>query len=103
MATNKKQSNYLFFSFKWFNKYLIAALLFLSWIIFFDNNNLVNQYKLAKTVQKLENEKFDYLAKLELAKEEKTILDQNKERYAREKYYMHKDNEAVYIIEREEK
>ncbi len=88
------------FSHNWLNKYTIAALALLTWLCFFDRHNVFTQYQLGETVEKLENEKSDYLAKLEAAKLERENLNNNIEKFAREKYFMHKDNEEVFIIEK---
>lgn len=84
----------------WYNKYLLSMLLFLVWIAFFDKNNLVNQYKLSDKLERLETDKQMYEDKLSTALEEKEDLENNKERYAREKYFVKKDNEEVFIIEK---
>jgi len=84
----------------WYNKYLLSMGLFLVWLAFFDKNNLYNQYRLSDKLEKLENEKSAYEAKLVTALKEKKDLENNKERYAREKYFVKKDNEEVFIIEK---
>lgn len=84
----------------WYNKYLLSMLLFLVWVAFFDKNNLVNQYKLSDKLERLESDKQMYEDKLTTALEEKKDLENNKERYAREKYFVKKDNEEVFIIEK---
>lgn len=84
----------------WYNKYLLSLLLFLAWIAFFDKNNLYNQYKLSQKLDRLEIDKLSYEEKLSLAIKEREDLEKNKERYAREKYFVKKDNEEVFIIEK---
>ena len=94
------QSDFKSYIFKsWYNKYMLSMILFVVWISFFDKNNLLVQYKLSQKVERLDNEKDLYDQKLELARAEKEDLENNKERYAREKYFAKKDNEEVYIIE----
>ena len=84
----------------WYNKYLLSMLLFLVWLSFFDKNNLYNQYRLTQKLEKLENDKVGYEEKLVTAIKEREVLEENKERYAREKYFVKKDNEEVFIIEK---
>lgn len=84
----------------WYNKYLLSMLLFLVWLSFFDKNNLYNQYRLTQKLEKLENDKVGYEEKLVTAIKEREVLEGNKERYAREKYFVKKDNEEVFIIEK---
>jgi hypothetical protein len=76
-------------------------MLFLVWLTFFDKNNLISQYKLDKKVENLEEQKLDYQNKLVELNTEKKELEKNKENYAREKYYLHKENEEVFIIEKD--
>lgn len=86
---------------RWINKYSVAAFLFFTWLVFFDRHNLVTQWKLRKTVSELEESRKEYERLLAIALEEKGNLEKNKEKYAREKYYMHKADEDVYIIDRD--
>lgn len=87
------------------NKYFLTFLAFLVWILFFDNNNLVYQFRLSKKLKSLENQKEFYLS--EVRKDSISIhhlttnLD-NLEKFARETYLMKKDNEEIYLIVREE-
>jgi cell division protein DivIC len=50
-------------------------------------------------VNYLKDEKVRYQSNLEQAILDRETLRKNKEKYAREKYYMHKENEEVIIIE----
>ena len=86
---------------RWINKYTISAFLFFAWLLFFDNHNLITQWQLRKTVNELEQSKEEFDNLLVSARLEKEDLEKNKERYAREKYFMHKADEDVYIIERQ--
>jgi cell division protein FtsB len=75
---------------------------FIIWILFFDINDLVNQYFSLKKMKELEEEKDFYLQKTEeVKKEREEVLSQPHllEKFAREKYLMKKKTEDVYIIE----
>ena len=77
--------------------------MFLIWWIFFDQESLIVQYDLAKVRIGLEKQK-DYYNN-EIEKDEASINTlQNDtvflEKYAREKYFMKKDNEDVFVIVR---
>lgn len=85
---------------KWFNKFTVATAIFLLWIGFFGNNNLITQYKIQRTISKMENEKEQLIQQIAQAKVDREDLNRNIEKYAREKYYMHKDNEEVFIIDK---
>jgi hypothetical protein len=58
---------------------------------------------LSRTLTELEDKKAEYEEQLEIAIEDKEILKQNMEKFAREKYLMHKDNEEVIVLKKTEK
>ncbi len=83
------------------NKYFYTGLVFLIWWIFFDQESLIVQYDLARVKTGLEKQKEYY--KNEIKEDEAAINTlQNDtvllEKYAREKYFMKKDNEDVFVI-----
>ena len=84
------------------NKYTIAAAAFVLWLGIFDSHSLTTQYKLSKTVNKLEAEKESYAEKLEIAIKDKLELENNKEKFAREKFLFHKDNEEIVVIQKQD-
>lgn len=84
------------------NKYFIALLFFCGWLIFFDSHDVLTQWRLQRTVNKLEEDKDYYKSKIEEASKNAEEIEQNPEKIAREKYYMKKANEDVYIIEKNE-
>ncbi|HMP29892.1 MAG TPA: hypothetical protein PKD85_09835 [Saprospiraceae bacterium] len=81
------------------NKFSVTLFVFVFWLSFLDGYSFIVQYKLHKTVRYLENEKVRYQSSLEKAIVDRETLRQNKEKFAREKYLMHKENEEVIIIE----
>ncbi len=88
------------------NKYFYTGLAFIVWLIFFDQESLIDQYQLSSTLENLEDQKTYYQDEIEY--NEKTIYelenDSTKlEKFAREKYYMKKDNEEVFVIVDEDK
>lgn len=83
---------------KWFNKYTLTIVLFMVWMMFFDKYNLFTQIKLSQTLNGLVEKKSNYEEELEKALKEREIINSDIEKYAREKYLMHKDNEQVIII-----
>lgn len=82
------------------NKYVIVTAIFAVWLLFIDDHNYLAQRKLSQTVENLKAEQQKYLDLIEQVKIEKEDLEKNKEKYAREHYYMHKENEEVFIFER---
>lgn len=87
------------------NKYLISGITFLTWMLFFDRNDLMSQYEYRRQLNKLEAEKEFYTAESQKAVQDLNELttDRSKlEKFAREKYLMKKDNEDVFVIVKEE-
>lgn len=80
------------------NKYFLVLALFFAWMIFLDRHDLLTQWQLQKTVNKLETDKAFYTDKIEEAEQERLDLDINDEKFAREQYYMKKSDEDVFII-----
>ena len=85
------------------NKYLIAVILFIVWITFFDNFNIIKQSKIKKNIKQLEENKKFYIQ--EITKDSAEYYDllndaEKREKFAREKFLMKKEDEDVYIIRR---
>lgn len=83
------------------NKYVLVLAFFMVWMLFLDNYSYLDHRELNKQIDELEDNKKYY--RDEIAKDSQNIkLLKNPdhiERYAREKYYMKKDSEDIYIIE----
>jgi len=80
----------------------MVAACFVVWVIFFDVNDLVNQFFSLRKLQDLEEEKSFYEQKTqEVIEEREEVLSKPHllEKFAREKYLMKKKTEEVYIIE----
>ena len=83
------------------NKYIITLILFLLWIIFIDDYNLIRQYHLHKDIQELQEKKAYYMSEINKDSIETNELKNSKkaqEKFAREKFFMRKDNEDLFII-----
>lgn len=88
------------------NKYFLITVCFITWMMFFDRNDLLSQYEYRSQLNKLKDEKEFYIKETLQVKTDLTELTTNKQRlekFAREKYLMKKDNEDVYVIIRENK
>lgn len=84
------------------NFYVMVAACFVVWVLFFDVNDLVNQFFSLRKLQDLEEEKAFYEQKTqEVIEEREEVLSKPHllEKFAREKYLMKKKTEEVYIIE----
>ena len=86
------------------NIFVIIFIVFAVWMLFIDSNSLLIHHELNEDMSDLEAEK-EYYNK-EIKKDKKAIqelsTEEGIEKLAREKYYMKKDNEDIYIIEYED-
>lgn len=83
------------------NKYLIVIVALIAWLLFFDKNDVYSQLDLVKRCNKLKAEKEYYLEEIANNQREIDELKHNAkslETFAREKYFMKKDNEDVFVI-----
>ncbi|OBX27145.1 cell division protein FtsB [Gelidibacter algens] len=84
--------------------YVLICVVFAVWMLFFDANSYLIHRELNSEMNDLEDER-DYYKK-EIVKDKKAIkglsTEEGLERLAREKYYMKRDNEEIYIIEYED-
>ncbi|MEN3322882.1 septum formation initiator family protein [Mariniflexile soesokkakense] len=86
------------------NVFILILAVFLVWMLFFDANSWLIHHELNTDIDALESEK-EYYQK-EIEKDNKAIktlsTEEGLEKFAREEYYMKRDNEEIYIIEYED-
>ncbi len=83
------------------NKYLIATVAFVVWMVFFDHNNLILHYQYRSELNDLKDSKKYYQEQIDKTKKEVEMMKANPkwmEKVAREQYLMKRDNEDVYLI-----
>lgn len=83
------------------NKYFVTALAFLVWIGLFDQNNLVERFRMYRQINELENQKEHYVEEIEQNNRKLKELQSNPanlEKFAREEYLMKKKNEVIFVI-----
>src|ERR1700759_2085812 len=88
------------------NKYFLVTVAFVVWMVFFDKNDLLSQYQYHQEVSKLKTERDFYKAQSEKVSKDLDELNSDPaklEKFAREKYLMHKDNEDVFVIVKDKK
>ena len=81
--------------------YFLSTILFALWMLFFDDQNVFEQYRLYKRWQKLQTDVADYTLQIQQIKKDKKELVHNidfLEQLAREKYYMKREKEDLYVI-----
>lgn len=83
------------------NKYFLVVIGLIVWLLYFDKNDVFTQFELITKCNKLNVEKEYYISEIEKNKKEIVELQTNKkslETFAREKYYMKKDNEDIFVF-----
>jgi cell division protein DivIC len=83
------------------NKYLIALMVVFVWMLFFDKNNIIQQWRLQKQLHELRSDRQYYLEEIKRDSTDLRMLQDDPEaleKYAREKYLMKKENEDIYIV-----
>lgn len=83
------------------NRYFVTAIAFLAFMVFFDRHDVWTQIQLQRTVNKLEDDRVFYDERIQAAEAERRDIDVNRERFAREQYFMQRNNEDVFIITNE--
>lgn len=83
------------------NKYVLISLVFAAWMIFLDTNSWFIHHELDQEIDELQDNKNYY--QNEIAKD-KAIIENLQdsvelEKFARQKYYMKRADEDIYIIE----
>ena len=83
------------------NKYVWVSLSFIIWMVFLDNYSYFEHRFLDKQIDGLEENASYYEGEIKKDKENIKQLKNpmQTEKYAREKYYMKKDSEDIYIIQ----
>ena len=81
--------------------YGIIIILFIFWMIFFDSNSLIIHNELNNDINELYEQKSYYEKEIVKDNIELKLIqsDSGLEKYAREKLFMKKDNEEVFLIE----
>lgn len=93
---------------KWFkiftNTYILVLTIFVIWMAFFDTNSLLIHLELRDEIKKLEKQKEFLKHEIEKDKEilKKMSNESELEKLAREKYYMKKEKEEIFLIEYED-
>ena len=83
------------------NPMVFIVLIFVIWMIFFDTNSLIIHNELSNDIDKLNKQKKYFIKEINKDKSELKLLqtDSGLEKYAREKLFMKKENEDIFLIE----
>lgn len=83
------------------NKYFLAVLFFLVWMLFFDPKDIGTEIGKKSKYNELQKSEQHLIGQIKETKEELGQLKNSArtiEKYAREKYLMKKDNEDLFIV-----
>lgn len=83
------------------NRYFVTGLAFVVFMLFFDRNNLLTQYRRTGEFGELQDKKEFYEAEIRQIEEDRNELfgsPDKLEKFAREKYRMKKEDEDIFII-----
>ena len=83
------------------NKWIVASVLFLTWIVFFDENSIVSHQKNKRRLYELKQQEQYYKERIIADKQKLKDLDAGEEKlekFAREQYFMSKPDEDVFVI-----
>jgi len=86
------------------NFFVVSLALFIVWMLILDRDRLPRQIRKYFANQELKEEVEYYNNKIEVSEKRLQGLQNDPEKLeklAREKYYMHKPNEDVYVIQKE--
>lgn len=88
------------------NKYVIAMLVFVFLLLFYDRNDIFVQLQRQRELSTLEKSKEFYQTEIDKIQKELSSLENNPtalEKYAREHLYMKRDSEEVFIVDSSER
>ena len=79
----------------------VIIILFIFWMIFFDSNSLIIHRELNNDIKELNEQKTYYEKEISKDNIELEMIqsDSGLEKYAREKLFMKKGNEEIFLIE----
>jgi cell division protein DivIC len=83
------------------NKYFIASVLFLAWIVFFDENSFISHTENKRRLNELTRQKEYYINRINTDNQKIEDLNAGKselEKFAREQYFMSKPDEDIFIV-----
>jgi cell division protein DivIC len=83
------------------NKWIVISILFLTWIIFFDENSIISHQKNKRRLFELKQQEEYYRERIAIDNQKLEDLkagEEKLEKFAREQYYMSKPDEDVFLV-----
>ncbi len=87
------------------NKYVLVLVIFVLWMMVFDESSFINRISNQRKLNDLERQKEHYLEQIDKDKNRLKELSGDKkeiEKFAREQYLMKKENEDIFIIKEDD-
>ncbi len=89
-----------------YGKFILVFLVFGIWLLFFDKHNLKDQFEYQGKISGLKSERDYFISKIKedsLRLYELNTSDENLEKFVREKYYMKKKGEQIFLLKKQDK
>jgi cell division protein DivIC len=83
------------------NKFVITGFVFFTWLMFFDKNNLLDRISNLRLLSDLKEVEEYYIVQNRqdsIRIQELMTNSENLEKFAREQYFMKKNNEDIFVI-----
>ena len=83
------------------NKFVIATIFFVGWMLFFDHNNIFLSLQYRKELKSLTDSKVYYKEQIEKTRKDVERIKTNPlwiEKVAREQYLMKREGEDIFVI-----
>ncbi|PCH89348.1 MAG: septum formation initiator [Flavobacteriales bacterium] len=83
------------------DKYVITFLMFLVWMLFFDKNDLITQFAQRNKLNQMNQDKEYFIEEIKRNAKIMNDLETNPEaleRFARERYFMKKADEDLFVV-----
>ena len=83
------------------NKWIVTSILFVIWIVFFDENSIVSHQKNKRRLFELKQQEEYYKERIEADKQKLVDIEAGEEKlekFARGQYFMSKPDEDVFVI-----
>lgn len=80
------------------NKWFLTGFAFFVWLLFFEEISFISLIKAKVKISNLEHEWDVSEKKIKEVKEKKALIIEDVEKYAREVFWMKKENEEIFIL-----
>jgi len=84
------------------NRFWLILSVFILWMLLFDKHDVITQIKLQMTLNRMKQDKIYYTNKLAQVKGERVDMENDKEKFAREHYFMKTADEDIFVVQKGE-